>query len=85
MKTIIQTIDLDRYSFSFGKYKGKSIRDVIDEDAEYVVWCHENVRGFTLKDTDYQEVLKEMDRQGNQWDTGMDMYMWEYDDWGDRD
>lgn len=83
MKTITQTIDLDKYTFTFGKYKGKSLRDVIDEDAEYVIWCHKNVNGFVLADKDYQEALKEMDRQGNVWEDNGD---WgQNDDWGDRD
>lgn len=35
--------------FTFGKYKGDSIQEVIENgDADYVMWCQENVDWFDL-------------------------------------
>jgi predicted nucleic acid-binding Zn-ribbon protein len=33
------------YIFYFGKYKGKSLRDVLSEDYNYVYWLLENTEG----------------------------------------
>ena len=32
----------------FGKYKGESIQDVLDNDPQYLVWLHENNEFFEL-------------------------------------
>ena len=68
MKTQKQLIDLDTYVFTFGKHKNRSIRDVIDDDANYVLWCHDNIEWFKLSEGDYDKVDLEADRQGNQGD-----------------
>jgi uncharacterized protein (DUF3820 family) len=30
------------YVFTFGKYKGKTVRDVMDENPGYLIWAHES-------------------------------------------
>ena len=35
---------------AFGKYEGKSIREVLDEDSGYIDWASKNVRDFNLDD-----------------------------------
>lgn len=37
-------------TFWFGKYKGRIIVDIINEDFPYVLWCVTNVRNFNLTD-----------------------------------
>lgn len=34
--------------FSFGKYKGTHLKDVIDTDPQYVEWCLDNVDWFDI-------------------------------------
>lgn len=34
------------YRFTFGKYKGKRLADVLTFDRQYVKWCRENVSFF---------------------------------------
>ena len=36
------------YVFTFGKYKGRKISDIIEEDWEYIKWCKRNVKDFKL-------------------------------------
>lgn len=36
------------YVFTFGKHKGKSIREVIEKDPSYVPWCVQNIKWFKL-------------------------------------
>ena len=33
---------------TFGKYKGKTIREVLQIDADYIKWCQDNVKGFSM-------------------------------------
>ena len=39
------TYDLDT-PLDFGKYRGKTVEDVMDEDAGYLLWALENVERF---------------------------------------
>lgn len=45
----------------FGKYKGLSIKDVINEDCTYIKWCVDNVADFELdvQASDYHEEAME--------------------------
>jgi hypothetical protein len=35
--------------FTFGKYKGESLKAVLECDPAYVHWCRENIDGFELR------------------------------------
>mgnify|MGYP001172853709 CR=1 FL=1 len=37
-----------RAVLAFGKYKGETIQDVLDNDPQYLVWLHENSEHFEL-------------------------------------
>lgn len=39
------TYDLDT-PLGFGKYKGRTVEDVLDEDPHYLLWALENVEQF---------------------------------------
>jgi hypothetical protein len=43
-----------RIRVDFGKHKGKLIRDIIEEDPDYIAWCLDNIDGFVL-DEDAQK------------------------------
>jgi len=49
--------------FTFGKYRGKKIGEVVLYDASYIVWCIENIEWFTtnteLEDIAYENFCKE--------------------------
>lgn len=34
--------------FTFGKYKGSTIQEVMNKDAAYIEWCKKNVEGFSI-------------------------------------
>jgi hypothetical protein len=46
---------------SFGKFKGKTILQVIDEKPAYIVWCIRNVVGFFIDPTLSKELCKQFD------------------------
>lgn len=35
-------------TFTFGKYKGQKVKDVIQNNPSYVIWALNNVKGFRL-------------------------------------
>ncbi len=37
-----------KYVFTFGKYKGQRITEVIDNNPEYIEWCIREVKNFKL-------------------------------------
>jgi hypothetical protein len=39
--------DLDT-EIDFGKYKGRTVEDVLNEDAKYLLWAMENVDRFEV-------------------------------------
>lgn len=36
-------------SFTFGKYRGRTIAEIIAKDPQYIVWAHNNVDFFKVK------------------------------------
>ena len=40
-------LDLD-HKLTFGKHKGKTIEDVLEDDPRYLRWCMENIDDFEL-------------------------------------
>ena len=46
---------------NFGKYKGKTILQVIDENPAYIVWCIKNVKGFIIDNNLGKELCKQYD------------------------
>lgn len=35
----------------FGKYKGKTIKEVMEENPGYIVWCYENMKQSLITQT----------------------------------
>ncbi len=50
--------------FTFGKYKGRSIIDVLNENPFYVEWCVNNIKWFRLDDAE-QKRLNEITKAIN--------------------
>jgi hypothetical protein len=46
---------------NFGKYKDKTILQVIEENPAYIVWCIRNVKNFTIDDNLSKELCKQYD------------------------
>lgn len=42
--------------FTFGKYKGKTLREVIEIDEYYVSWCASNLDHFYITETTLEEI-----------------------------
>jgi hypothetical protein len=42
----------ETFVFGFGKHEDETYEDVLYYDAQYIVWCHNNVEGFTLSERD---------------------------------
>lgn len=34
------------YEFTFGKHKGETVKEVMEYDSEYCLWCCENIKWF---------------------------------------
>ena len=45
--------------FTFGKYKGKTLLEVLDNDAQYIVWCIHNIENFTIDSQLKKELLEQ--------------------------
>lgn len=61
-----KTLDLDD-NITFGKYKGWLIKDLVEHNPQYLLWCQENISWFDLH-SDVLEVIEEneIDREFNQ-------------------
>lgn len=77
----------------FGKHKGKSVKEVVENSPSYALWAHENVRGFTLSPSEIQACLATSDigprlgRTDPRWmeDDGSDEYAgMSYSDFGNN-
>jgi len=42
--------------FAFGKYKGETVATVMKSNTNYVIWCLENIDGFSVNKTVQQEI-----------------------------
>lgn len=50
-------------SFTFGKYKGKTLRQVLEqENAAYVVWCINNIPSFSIEEPYQTRLLSKYKR-----------------------
>lgn len=45
--------------FEFGKHKGKTLKNVLAENAYYVVWCICNIPNFTIEQPYHDRLMKE--------------------------
>ena len=43
--------------FNFGKYKGKTLLHVIDNDPQYIIWCINNIKEFKINNTLKNDLL----------------------------
>ena len=48
-------------TFTFGKHKGKTLLEVLESDAQYIVWCIRNIENFTIDSQLKEELLKQYD------------------------
>ena len=76
--------------FTFGKYKGKNIMDIIKNDPKYVHWCVRNVEWFELTVEQCHELSKQMiavmERESarrRKWENSMYCDDEPYDGWGE--
>lgn len=73
-------INRDQYQLSldfklnFGKYRGRTIDEILDEDPTYIRWCIDNIYWFKLSKEDEETVRTYADY--------CDREMEEYEDWG---
>lgn len=51
-------------TFTFGKYKGRSIMSVLNENPAYIEWCANNIKWFKLDNTE-QKRLNEITKAVN--------------------
>ena len=65
----------------FGKYKGEKVRDIIDNDPGYILWCIANVEWFTCTSA-VKDNAEEADEPNHghcyAYDQDVDV---DYDDW----
>jgi hypothetical protein len=59
---------------NFGKHKGETLKQAIDNDSQYIDWAFTNIEWFDL-DTETMDYLKETLEDERAWDH------YEYEDW----
>lgn len=42
-------------AITFGKYRGKSVPDIIQKDPQYLLWADDNVPSFSLTESERQQ------------------------------
>lgn len=77
-------------NFTFGKYKGEKIMDIIKDNPEYVRWCGQNVAWFELTVEQAKELSKQMEiissihrNRVNKWIDDLYSEYEPYDGWGE--
>ena len=45
--------------FNFGKYKGKTLLHVIDNDPQYIIWCINNIKDFNINNKLKDELISQ--------------------------
>jgi hypothetical protein len=74
-------INLKTYVFDFGKYIESPIKEIVEIDPGYIIWCHENISWFKLKKRDFKNLDKKSrsrKRRINQ----VRQYLYSYDNYG---
>jgi len=46
------------YIFTFGKHKDEYIRDVLETDPSYIIWCADNIDWFDLDTVVYDKAYE---------------------------
>lgn len=64
---------------TFGKYKGKTIQDVLSTNPSYLIWAHDTISWFKLKEEIYDEAVdasykEKMNYYIENFDWGVDPY-----------
>lgn len=77
-------------NFTFGKYKGEKVMDIIKDNPEYVRWCGQNVAWFELTVEQAKELSKQMEiivsihrNRVNKWIDNLYSEYEPYDGWGE--
>ena len=55
-------------TLTFGKYKGKTVLQVIDENPSYIVWCIRNVTNFSIDPILSKELCRQYDEHFRKYD-----------------
>lgn len=68
----------ESHVLDFGKHKGKTVKQVMDIEASYLIWAHEKTDKLFLKDEVLRKAKREAEAQkkdhfdtyGHDWDWG---------------
>lgn len=60
---------------TFGKYRGMTIKEVLQKDADYIEWCKNKVEGFVIVD----EAIRAKTIKSSSYSTGIEML--QYNPW----
>lgn len=76
--------------FTFGKYKGEKVMDIIETNPEYVLWCGRTIEWFELTVEQAKELSRQMEiitkirnRRATKWLDDMYSEYEPYDGWGE--
>lgn len=47
-----------RHKIDFGKYKGKTVKTILDEDPSYLIWAHEQTERLKLRSDIYKKAIE---------------------------
>ena len=80
---MIQVLNKTTDVMKFGKYKSRTVQQVIDENASYFTWCEE--KGIVKLSEEIKDIVSSMaDAQRRAYLDSLDNMDYP-DDWGDKD
>lgn len=56
-------------TLTFGKYRGKTIREVLSKDAEYLEWCKNKIAGFSI----VEEIINSNNTEATYYSDGIEV------------
>ena len=58
----------------FGKYRGNTVKKVLNHDPSYITWCLESIEWFDMSDQDREYVFKKSKVENHDYDYAIDVY-----------
>lgn len=50
------------HTLSFKKYKGRTVKEILEIDPDYLIWCHHKIEGFTLHADTFAKAVKNTEK-----------------------
>lgn len=59
------------HTFWFGKYKGRKVKDIVNNDPAYIDWCMRTLHGLRFNNAIKEKIKNwKIDQRNSRWDMG---------------